>query len=319
MKKYFGRFNQGVATVNLPYIALKSDKDIDKFYELLDEYLDIAHKALRFKHERLLGTPSDVAPILWQHGALARLKKGEKIDKLLYDNYSTISLGYAGIYETTLALTGESHTSEKGREFALELMQYLNDKCSEWKKDENISYSLYGTPMESGTYKFAKALQRDFPDETEFTKYNYITNSYHINVREEVDAFSKIEQEAHFQELSPGGAIVYVETPNLNNNIDAVKNIIRAIYDNSLYAEINTKSDHCDCCGYEGEIELVKDDRNKLVWECPNCKNRDAEKMIIVRRVCGYLGEAQMGMNQGRLGDINDRVLHLSIPLRDME
>lgn len=310
--KYYGRFNQGVVTINLAMIGLMANKDMNDFWKILDEYLELAHSALRFKHERLLGTKSDVAPILWQYGALARLSKGEKIDKLLYGNYSTISLGYAGLYEMTQAMLGKSHTTEEGRKFALSVMQRLNDKCNEWKENENLSYSVYGTPMESTTYKFAKALQKQFGIVPEVSEYNYITNSYHINVREEISAFEKIEKESIFQRLSPGGAISYVEVPNMQKNLDAVMDIIEAIYDNIIYAEINTKSDHCEECGYEGEMVLVDDGYGKLVWECPNCGNRDENTMNIVRRVCGYLGEASRGMNQGRLGEIHDRVLHVS-------
>lgn len=310
--KYYGRFNQGVVTINLAMIGLMANKDMNDFWKILDEYLELAHSALRFKHERLLGTKSDVAPILWQYGALARLSKGEKIDKLLYGNYSTISLGYAGLYEMTQAMLGKSHTTEEGRKFALSVMQRLNDKCNEWKENENLSYSVYGTPMESTTYKFAKALQKQFGIVPEVSEYNYITNSYHINVREEISAFEKIEKESMFQRLSPGGAISYVEVPNMQKNLDAVMDIIEAIYDNIIYAEINTKSDHCEECGYEGEMVLVDDGYGKLVWECPNCGNRDENTMNIVRRVCGYLGEASRGMNQGRLGEIHDRVLHVS-------
>lgn len=310
--KYYGRFNQGVVTINLAMIGLMTNKDMNDFWKILDEYLELAHSALRFKHERLLGTKSDVAPILWQYGALARLSKGEKIDKLLYGNYSTISLGYAGLYEMTQAMLGKSHTTEEGRKFALSVMQRLNDKCNEWKENENLSYSVYGTPMESTTYKFAKALQKQFGIVPEVSEYNYITNSYHINVREEISAFEKIEKESMFQRLSPGGAISYVEVPNMQKNLDAVMDIIEAIYDNIIYAEINTKSDHCEECGYEGEMILVDDGYGKLVWECPNCGNRDENTMNIVRRVCGYLGEASRGMNQGRLGEIHDRILHVS-------
>lgn len=310
--KYYGRFNQGVVTLNLPYIALEAHGSIDKFWELFDEYTELAHSALRLRHERLLGTKSDVAPILWQFGAIARLDKGEKIDKLLYGNYSTISLGYAGIYEMTQALLGVSHTTEKGREFSLEVMKKLNDKCEQWKEDENISYSIYGTPMESGTYKFAKSLKREFGEVPEVSEYNYITNSYHVNVREEISAVDKIVQESQFQALSPGGAISYVEVPNLSKNLDVVKTIMEAIYDNIIYAEINTKMDHCEECGYDGEIFLVEDEYGELVWECPNCGNRNVNSMNIVRRVCGYLGNASKGLNSGRLGEIHDRVLHVS-------
>lgn len=311
--KYYGRFNQGVVTINLVDVACSSNGDEEFFWSLLDQRLELCHKALRLRHERLLGTKSDVAPILWQYGALARLAPGETIDKLLYNNYSTISLGYAGLYEMTVRMTGETHTSEAGKEFALRVMQKLNDKCNEWKADENISYSLYGTPMESTTYKFAKALQDRFGIIPDVTDHNYITNSYHVNVREELTAFEKLEVEAEFQKLSPGGAISYVEVPNMNNNIPAIVSIIQAIYDDIMYAELNTKADYCECCGYDGEMVLVDDGYGKLVWECPNCGNRDTKKMVVVRRVCGYLGEAQRGMNQGRLGDIHDRVLHVSI------
>ena len=311
--KYYGRFNQGVVTINLVDVACSSNGDEEFFWSLLDQRLELCHKALRLRHERLLGTKSDVAPILWQYGALARLDHGETIDKLLYNNYSTISLGYAGLYEMTVRMTGESHTSEVGKEFALKVMKKLNDKCNEWKADENISYSLYGTPMESTTYKFAKALQDRFGIIPNVTDHNYITNSYHINVREEVTAFEKLEEEAEFQKLSPGGAISYVEVPNMSKNIPAIISIIQAIYDDIMYAELNTKADFCECCGFDGEMKLVNDGYGKLVWECPNCGNRETKKMVVVRRVCGYLGEAQRGMNQGRLGDIHDRVLHVSI------
>ena len=311
--KYYGRFNQGVVTINLVDVACSSNGDEEFFWNLLEQRLELCHKALRLRHERLLGTKSDVAPILWQYGALARLEPGETIDKLLYNNYSTISLGYAGLYEMTVRMTGESHTKENGKEFALKVMQKLNDKCNQWKADENISYSLYGTPMESTTYKFAKGLQDRFGIIQGVTDNNYITNSYHINVREEVTAFEKIEKEAEFQKLSPGGAISYVEVPNMNKNIPAVVSIVQAIYDDIMYAELNTKADYCECCGYDGEMTLVDDGFGKLVWECPNCGNRNTKQMVVVRRVCGYLGEAQRGMNQGRLGDIHDRVLHVSI------
>ena len=310
--KYYGRFNQGVVTLNLPFIALESKGNMKRFWELFDEYTDLAHSALRLRHERLLGTTTEAAPILWEYGAIARLNKGEKIDKLLYGNYSTISLGYAGIYEMTQAMLGKSHTTEEGRDFALEVMQKLNDKCEEWKEDENISYSIYGTPMEAGTYKFAKALKKEFGIIPEVSEYNYITNSYHINVREEVSAVDKIVQEGHFQELSPGGAISYVEVPNLSKNLDVVKTIMEAIYDNTIYAEINTKMDHCDECGYDGEIFLVEDKYGELVWECPNCGNRNVDSMNVVRRVCGYLGNAAKGLNTGRTQEIHDRVLHVS-------
>ena len=310
--KYYGRFNQGVVTLNLPFIALESKGNMKRFWELFDKYTDLAHSALRLRHERLLGTRTEAAPILWEYGAIARLNKGEKIDKLLYGNYSTLSLGYAGIYEMTQAMLGKSHTTEEGREFALEVMRKLNDKCSEWKDDENISYSIYGTPMESGTYKFAKSLKKQFGEVPEVSEYDYITNSYHVNVREEISAVDKIVQEGHFQELSPGGAISYVEVPNLSKNLDVVKTIMEAIYDNTIYAEINTKMDHCDECGYDGEIFLVKDKYGELVWECPNCGNRNVDSMNVVRRVCGYLGNAAKGLNTGRTQEIHDRVLHVS-------
>ena len=311
--KYYGRFNQGVVTLNLVDVACSSNGDLDYFWQLLDQRAELCHKALRLRHERLLGTTSDVAPILWQHGAVARLAPGEKIDKLLYNNYSTISLGYAGLYEATFRMTGESHTHEKGKAFAIALMERLNEKCNEWKADENISYSLYGTPMESTTYKFAKCLQNRFGIVPEVTDHDYITNSYHISVREEINAFDKLEKEAEFQALSPGGAISYVEVPNMTKNLPAVISIIQAIYDDIMYAELNTKVDHCEECGYNGEISLVDDGYGKLIWQCPNCENKDTKQMVVVRRVCGYLGEAQRGMNQGRLGDIHDRVLHVSV------
>ena len=310
--KYYGRFNQGVVTLNLPFIALESKGNINRFWELFDKYTDLAHSALRLRHERLLGTRTEVAPILWEYGAIARLNKGEKIDKLLYGNYSTLSLGYAGVYEMTQAMLGKSHTTEEGREFALEVMKKLNDKCSKWREEENISYSIYGTPMESCTYRFAKALKKEFGVIPEVSNYNYITNSYHVNVRENITAIDKIEKESQFQELSPGGAIVYVEVPNLTKNLDAVKTIMEAIYDNTIYAEINTKLDHCDACGYDGEVLLVDNGYGELVWECPNCGNRNTDELNVCRRVCGYLGEASKGMNQGRLGEIHDRVLHVS-------
>jgi len=286
--KYYGRFNQGVVTINLPYIACMSEGNMDKFYELLDKYLELCHKALRLRHERLLGTPSDVAPILWQNGALARLKKGEKIDKLLYNGYSTISLGYAGVYEMVQRMLGCSHTDEVGKKFALNVMQILNDKCTEWKLAENIDYSVYGTPLESTTYKFAKALKRDFGEIKEVSDHNYITNSYHICVREEINAFDKILKESQFQKLSPGGAITYVEVPDLNNNIEAVLTIMKYIYDNIMYAELNTKSDYCQECGYTGQIQIVEEDgTGKLIWKCPNCGNTNQDKMNVARRTCG--------------------------------
>ena len=277
--KFYGRFNQGVVTINLVDVALSSGKDMDKFWKILDERLELCHKALRCRHERLLGTPSDVAPILWQFGALSRLKKGEPIDKLLYGGYSTISLGYAGLYEMCMYMTGKSHTDEEAKPFALSVMQKLNDKCAEWRAVENIGYSVYGTPLESTTYKFAKALQKRFGIIKDVTDHNYITNSYHVNVREKIDAFSKLKFESEFQKLSPGGAISYVEVPDMQDNIPAVLSIMQFIYENIMYAELNTKSDYCECCGYDGEIKVVKDDSGKLVWECPNCGNRDQNKI----------------------------------------
>lgn len=308
-RRYYGRFNQGVVTINLVDVACSSYGDMDKFWEILEERLELCHRALRCRHERLLGTTSDVAPILWQHGALARLKKGEKIDKLLYDGYSTISLGYVGICEMCVRMVGKSHTSPEGKEFALAVMQKLNDKCAEWKAAERISYSVYGTPMESTTYKFAKQLQKRFGIIPGVTDKNYITNSYHVHVTEKIDAFSKIKFESEFQRLSPGGAISYVEVPNLQNNIEAVLEVMKYIYENILYAELNTKSDYCESCGYEGEIQIVTDDSGKLIWECPNCKNRDQNKMFVARRTCGYIGT--QFWNQGRTQEIKDRVLHL--------
>ncbi len=307
--KYYGRFNQGVVTINLVDVACSAHKDMKKFWEILDERLELCHRALRLRHERLLGTTSDVAPILWQYGALARLKKGEKIDKLLFNNYSTISLGYAGLYEMCVAMTGKSHTDEEAKPFALQVMQHLNDKCAEWKAAENISYSLYGTPMESTTYKFSKCLQKRFGIIEGVTDHNYITNSYHVNVREKIDAFTKLKFEADFQKLSPGGAISYVEVPNMQNNIPAVLSVMKFIYNNIMYAELNTKSDYCECCGYDGEIKIVEDEYGKLVWECPNCGNRDQNKMSVARRTCGYIGTQYW--NQGRTQEIKDRVLHL--------
>ena len=308
-KKYYGRFNQGVVTINLVDVALSSGKDFDKFYKILDERLELCFKALMCRHERLKGTPSDVAPILWQYGALARLKKGETIDKLLYDGYSTISLGYAGLYECTKYMTGKSHTEQGGKAFALYVMDFLNDKTKEWKKTTNIDFSLYGTPLESTTYKFAKCLQKRFGIIKDVTDHNYITNSYHVNVREPIDAFSKLKFESQFQKLSPGGAISYVEVPNMTNNITAVLAVIKYIYDNIMYAELNTKSDYCQACKYEGEIKIVKDASGKLVWECPNCGNRDQNKMNVARRTCGYIGTHYW--NQGRTQEIAERVLHL--------
>lgn len=309
--KFYGRFNQGVVTINLPYIACLSGGDMDRFWDELERYLELCHDGLRLRHERLKGTLSDVAPILWQHGALARLKPGETIDKLLYGGYSTISLGYAGLYEMCVRMMGKTHTDPEARPFALAVMQRLNDKCAEWRAAENIAYSVYGTPMESTTYKFAKSLQKAFGIIPDVTDHNYITNSYHVNVREEIDAFNKLQFESEFQKLSPGGAISYVEVPNMQKNIPGVLAIMKCIYENIMYAELNTKSDHCDICGYEGEIKAVDDGYGKLVWECPNCGNRDKHKMVVVRRICGYLGGAN-DVNQGRLGDIHDRVEHVS-------
>ncbi len=309
--KYYGRFNQGVVTINLVDAACSSNKDETKFWEILNDRLELCHRALRIRHERLLGTPSDVAPILWQDGALARLKSGEVIDKLLYDGYSTISLGYAGLAETVYYMKGVSHTSSDGKSFGLAIMKLLNDKCNEWKREENIDYSVYGTPLESTTYKFAKCLQRRFGIIKGVTDHNYITNSYHVNVRENINAFDKLTTEAEFQRLSPGGAVSYVEVPNLQNNIEAILAILKHMYSTILYAEINTKSDLCEVCGYDGEIKIVKDETGKLIWECPKCGNRDQEKMHVARRTCGYIGT--QFWNQGRTQEIQDRVLHLSI------
>ena len=307
--KFYGRFNQGVVTINLVDVACSSYGNMDKFWEILDERLELCHRALRLRHERLLGTPSDVAPILWQYGAIARLKKGETIDKLLYNGYSTISLGYAGLCEMCYRMVGKSHTTDEGREFALKVMQRLNDKCAEWKAAENISYSVYGTPMESTTYKFAKALQRRFGVIPHLTDKNYITNSYHVHVEEEIDAFQKLKFESDFQKLSPGGAISYVEVPNMQNNIPAILEVMKYIHENIMYAELNTKSDFCEECGYNGEIKIVEDAEGKLVWECPNCGNRNQDKMSVARRTCGYIGT--QFWNQGRTQEIKDRVLHL--------
>ena len=308
--KFYGRFNQGVVTINLVDVACSSNGDMDLFWKILDERLELCHRALRCRHERLLGTPSDVAPILWQNGALARLKKGETIDKLLYNGYSTISLGYAGLYEMCVRMTGKSHTDPEAKPFALKVMQKLNDKCAEWKAAENISYSVYGTPMESTTYKFAKCLQKRFGIIKGVTDKNYITNSYHVHVTEKIDAFSKLKFESEFQKLSPGGAISYVEVPNLQDNIEAVIQVMKFIYDNIMYAELNTKSDYCECCGYNGEIQIVTDEKNgKLVWECPSCGNRNQDKMSVARTTCGYIGT--QFWNQGRTQEIKDRVLHL--------
>lgn len=307
--KFYGRFNQGVVTLNLVDVACSSDRDIDKFWKILDERLELCYRALMCRHNRLKGTPSDVAPILWQDGALARLKKGETIDKLLYGGYSTISLGYAGLCECTRYMTGKSHTDPVATPFALEVMQHLNDACAKWKKENNIDFSLYGTPLESTTYKFAKCLQKRYGIIKDVTDKNYITNSYHVHVTEEIDAFSKLTFEAQFQKLSPGGAISYVEVPNMQNNIEAVISIMQHIYDNILYAELNTKSDYCQKCGFDGEIKIVSDDDGKLVWECPCCGNRDQDTMNVARRTCGYIGT--QFWNQGRTQEIKDRVLHL--------
>ena len=307
--KFYGRFNQGVVTINLIDVACSAKGNMERFWKILDERLELCHRALRCRHERLLGTISDVAPILWQYGALARLKKGEKIDKLLYNGYSTISLGYAGLYEMCMRMIGKSHTDPEAREFALSVMQRLNDKCKEWKEAENISYSVYGTPMESTTYKFAKCLQKRFGIIPGVTDKNYITNSYHVHVTEEINAFDKLKFEADFQKLSPGGAISYVEVPNMQQNIPAVLSVMKFIYDNIMYAELNTKSDFCECCGYDGEIQIREDESGKLIWECPNCGNQDQNKMAVARRTCGYIGT--QFWNQGRTQEIKDRVLHL--------
>ena len=306
--KYYGRFNQGVVTINLVDVALSSGGNFEKFWKIFDERLDLCHRALQARHKRLLGTPSDAAPILWQYGALARLKKGEKIDKLLFGGYSTISLGYAGLYECVKYMTGKSHTDAGAKPFALSVMQHMNDKCNEWKKAENIDYSLYGTPLESTTYKFAKCLQKRFGIVPGITDKNYITNSYHVHVSETIDAFTKLKFESEFQKLSPGGAISYVEVPNMQDNLEAVMSVLQFIYDNIMYAELNTKSDYCQCCGYDGEIKIVEDD-GKLVWECPKCGNRDQNKLNVARRTCGYIGT--QFWNQGRTQEIKDRVLHL--------
>ena len=307
--KFYGRFNQGVVTINLVDVACSSEGDMDRFWQILDERLELCHRALRCRHERLLGTISDVAPILWQNGALARLKKGETIDKLLYNGYSTISLGYAGLYEMCMRMLGKSHTDPEAKPFALKVMQRLNDKCKEWREAENISYSVYGTPMESTTYKFAKCLQKRFGIIPGVTDKNYITNSYHVHVSEKIDAFSKLKFEAEFQKLSPGGAISYIEVPNMQTNIPAVLSVMQFIYNNIMYAELNTKSDFCEKCGYDGEIKIVEDEAGKLVWECPNCGNRDQNKLFVARRTCGYIGT--QFWNQGRTQEIRDRVLHL--------
>ena len=307
--KYYGRFNQGVVTINLVDVALSSEKDEQKFWKIFDERLDLCYRALMCRHNRLKGTVSDAAPILWQYGALARLKKGETIDKLLYGGYSTISLGYAGLYECTKYMTGKSHTDEEAKPFALSVMQHMNDKCKEWKAKENIDFSLYGTPLESTTYKFAKCLQKRFGVIEGVTDKNYITNSYHVHVSEKIDAFTKLKFESEFQQLSPGGAISYVEVPNMQDNIPAVLSVMQFIYENIMYAELNTKSDYCQVCGYDGEIQIVTDEAGKLVWECPCCKNRDQSKMNVARRTCGYIGTQYW--NQGRTQEIKDRVLHL--------
>ena len=306
--KYYGRFNQGVVTINLVDVALSSGGNFEKFWKIFDERLALCHKALQARHQRLMGTPSDAAPILWQYGALARLKKGEKIDKLLFGGYSTISLGYAGLYECVKYMTGKSHTDAGAKPFALSVMQHMNDKCTEWKKAENMDYSLYGTPLESTTYKFAKCLQKRFGIVPGITDKNYITNSYHVHVSEHIDAFTKLKFESEFQELSPGGAISYVEVPNMQDNLEAVISVLQFIYDNIMYAELNTKSDYCQVCGYDGEIKIVEDD-GKLVWECPKCGNRDQNKLNVARRTCGYIGT--QFWNQGRTQEIKDRVLHL--------
>ena len=306
--KYYGRFNQGVVTINLVDVALSSKGNFEKFWKIFDERLALCHRALQARHKRLLGTPSDAAPILWQYGALARLKKGEKIDKLLFGGYSTISLGYAGLYECVKYMTGKSHTDAGAKPFALSVMQHMNDKCTEWKKAENMDYSLYGTPLESTTYKFAKCLQKRFGIVPGITDKNYITNSYHVHVSEPIDAFTKLKFESEFQKLSPGGAISYVEVPNMQDNLEAVMSVLQFIYDNIMYAELNTKSDYCQCCGYDGEIKIVEDD-GKLVWECPKCGNRDQNKLNVARRTCGYIGT--QFWNQGRTQEIKDRVLHL--------
>ena len=308
-RKYYGRFNQGVVTINLVDVACSSGGEMDKFWKIFDERLDLCYRALMCRHNRLKGTLSDAAPILWQHGALARLKKGEKIDRLLYDGYSTISLGYAGLYECTKYMTGKSHTEEGGKEFALEVMQHMNDACAGWKALHNVDFSLYGTPLESTTYKFAKCLQKRFGIIPGVTDSNYITSSYHVHVAEEIDAFSKLKFESEFQKLSPGGAISYVEVPNMQDNIPAVLQVMRFIYDNIMYAELNTKSDYCQVCGYDGEISIVENGDGKLVWRCPHCGNEDQDKMNVARRTCGYIGT--QFWNQGRTQEIKERVLHL--------
>ena len=310
--KYYGRFNQGVVTINLVDVACSSFKNEEKFWALMEERTELCKRALMCRHNRLLGTPSDVAPILWQNGALARLQKGEVIDPLLYGNYSTISLGYAGLCECTKYMKGVSHTDPRGKDFALKVMQFLNDKCAKWRAETNIAFSLYGTPLESTTYKFAKCLQKRFGIIPEVTDKNYITNSYHVHVTEQIDAFTKLKFESEFQALSPGGAISYVEVPDMNSNIEAVISVMKYIYDNIMYAELNTKSDYCQCCGYDGEIKIVTDTDGKLIWECPNCGNRDQAKMNVARRTCGYIGT--QFWNQGRTQEIKERVLHMSNP-----
>ena len=307
--KYYGRFNCGVVTINLVDVALSANKDFKKFWEIMEERLELCHRALQCRHQHLRGTISDVSPIHWQYGAIARLQKGETIDKLLYGGYCTISLGYAGLYECVLAMTGKSHTDKEAKAFALEVMQKLNDKCKEWKEEENIDYSVYGTPIESTTYKFAKALQKRFGVIKDITDHDYITNSYHVNVREKIDAFTKLKFESEFQKLSPGGAISYVETSNLSHNIDAVMEVLKYIYDNIMYAELNTKSDYCQVCGYDGEISIKESESGRLYWECPNCGNKDQRKMNVCRRTCGYLGS--QFWNQGRTEEIRDRFVHL--------
>ena len=309
-KKYYGRFNQGVVTINLVDVACTSGGDMTKFWQIFDERLNLCYRALMCRHNRLKGTLSDAAPILWQHGALARLDKGEPIDRLLYDGYSTISLGYAGLYECTKYMTGKSHTDENGgKEFALSVMRHMNEACDKWKEETNIDFSIYGTPLESTTYKFAKCLQKRFGIIKGVTDKNYITNSYHVHVTEKIDAFTKLKFESEFQALSPGGAISYVEVPNMQDNIPAVLQVMRFIYDNIMYAELNTKSDYCQCCGYDGEIKIVEDEHGKLIWRCPNCGNEDQDKMNVARRTCGYIGT--QFWNQGRTQEIKDRVLHL--------
>lgn len=307
--KYYGRFNQGVVTINLVDVACSSGGDMTKFWKIFDERLDLCYRALMCRHNRLKGTLSDAAPILWQHGALARLKKGEKIDKLLYDGYSTISLGYAGLYECTKYMTGKSHTDPEGKPFALHVMEHMNEACDRWKQETNIDFSIYGTPLESTTYKFAKCLQKRFGKIPGVTDRNYITNSYHVHVAEKIDAFTKLKFESEFQRLSPGGAISYVEVPNMQNNIPAVLQVMKYIYENIMYAELNTKSDYCQCCGYDGEIQIVENEDGKLIWRCPKCGNEDQDKMNVARRTCGYIGT--QFWNQGRTQEIKERVLHL--------